>query len=190
MPDKILVLGCGPSANLVRDRGDLPYVVGVNDARKFCKLDALVTLDVLTSFEHERRQWILKAALEEAVPWYWYQRWDIMHKCPNAQQFELALGFHEEPPIERIQRDLVPAGYICTPWVACWMAWKWGAKDIGLLGVDLTNDHQLKNHGLPLSRGFANMEIAMARDGVYLKNLSPQTKLTSPAYMPLEEWLG
>lgn len=131
----IACLGLGPSLNLFNP-ADFEMSIGVNDIWKYFESEAVVCLDKRSAFTAERL-----LTIDNCKPKAFYSQivnWDTR---PDFHKIEL---FHHYPNHECILDYPQFNKSYCSPFVACQIAFRYyGAMDIHLFGVDLTNHKHL-----------------------------------------------
>ena len=156
---KIAILGTGDSLSLF-DPGNYDTVIGVNDIWRYHRVDALVVLNNQSSFPYDRLKHIKEAEPEvfysQMVSWDYKKGFRKIDFYPGYPNIICKL---EGPPYER--------SYF-SPFVAIQIAYRvYGATEIHLFGVDMTNHPNLKGDILTkMIRHFHNLKTALREKGV------------------------
>jgi hypothetical protein len=159
MGRKINVLGLGASLSLYIPDGSL--AIGVNDIWSRVKTDYIVCLDKRERFIPERLK-----TIDESEPIIFFSQLDDWQERKDFEKIELQPDFpNYKCPInsKKLPKSL------CSPFVATVIAYKLGATEIHLYGVDLVNHphlepvtcEQIKLH-------FRNLKIALIQNGCQL----------------------
>jgi hypothetical protein len=188
---KAIVMGLGTSLKLYE-----PYkssgilTIGVNDIGEFITPDILCIFDVPESFTKERVETILgtKSPMVTFFPEEWAKlEVDNIYKAKQAgnENFrEVSLGS-------------LPQGLTST-YTASVLAALMGAKEIGLLGVDFTQNHYNRNDGdHNLADKLNNINKLYGRlsyqlevlYGTSLYNLSPASRLEGVPRLSLDYFI-
>lgn len=138
--EKCLVLGLGSSLN---DLNELPAgitTIGVNNIQQKFDTDYLVTLDNIQKFDAERKQAIIN---NKGILFTQLGEWNSVRN--NVVEFKLGNygGINFE---ENLASDKLNYSYT-SPFVACVLAIYMGFDEIGMLGVDFTDNHFNKKDG-------------------------------------------
>lgn len=185
--ESILVCGCGVSLN------DLPHdyagiTIGVNDIGRRFDPTYLVVLNPRSQFSGERFRYV-EGSRAQAL----FSQLDLGIRHPRLVRLRLGQrGGTEVGP-----GDALPYTRN-SPYVALCLARYMGARRIGLIGVDFTNDHFFAATGShPLSRElrqideeYRRLDRACRDQGVEIFNLSPVSRLTSLPRMSFTEFLA
>lgn len=132
----INIIGCGPTAELWDGKGDS---LGVNDCEKTGKrVENLLLIDFPGKFSDERMA-IIKAT--DSIVWTQLSEWSkhfrsINMISPRRWRGELSKSYAQHSST--------------SPFVAVYLAWMWGYKEIILWGVDMNDNRpylteELKN---------------------------------------------
>lgn len=178
--DQIIVSGLGVSAAILRDTKIGCPIIGVNDMDRLLTPDYLVVLNDYSSFAEGRWPYIKSTGA----------KWVFSHldkeRLPlndTNKLVKLNLGKRGDTSFEH------GIGYTSnSPYVGVLLAHWMGAKNIGLIGVDWTDDHCFAKTGKhPLSHLFKkinaeymSLQQDLASRGVSLFNLSKESKLDIP----------
>lgn len=174
---KFAILGTG---NSIKDFIPSPEIttVGVNDIEKFIRTDYIVCVDPPRVFNKER----LKIITESKPKTFFtlkgndgedYDEWQKYFK--NIKQFKQA-----EPrgnPDMLSSETYLPVS-ICSPFSACCVAYKLGAKEITLYGVDLINHPNFSEELIQrIIKDFVKLKVELEKRGVKLFVGSKETRL-------------
>ncbi|HEY2117104.1 MAG TPA: glycosyltransferase, partial [Candidatus Angelobacter sp.] len=183
--ETILVCGCGASLAQVVSPEKL-ITIGVNDVGRLFHPDYLVILNPRSQFASDRFKYVENS---QAGAIFTQLNLGISH--PNIVRFRLGQRGGTE------LRDDESLPYTRnSPYVALCLAVFMGARRIGLIGVDFTNDHFFARTGVhPLSREFPQIDReyrqlyeACRGRGIEIFNLSEQSRLTALPKMPFQEF--
>ena len=183
----ILVCGCGPSLNALPTKPDC-LTIGVNDVGRRFDPDYLVVVNPASQFPPDR----LRAITQSRARAVFSQYPDL--PLAHAPLVRIRLGQYNgtdfaDPEVLHHTQN--------SPYVAIWLAIHMGARRVGLIGVDFTDDHFFGATGRhPLSgrlgqidREYAALAEACRVKGVELVNLSPTSRLTSLPRASLGAWI-
>lgn len=191
---KCVVMGCGPSVTTLQPYVDKCFKIGVNDVGDFCDPDMLVILDYKDVFAPKRYDTIISTRpkmLASQVP-----QWDKDIASPH-HFFQLRLGSRK---IENFDTDLasgkVPIS-ITSPYVGIALAYYMGFDEIGLTGVDFTQNHYNNNDGIhklnkrieEVNTAYKNIYNKLKEHDVLLWNLSKESVIGIPK-MDLKEFFS
>ena len=185
--ETMLVCGLGASLNLLAEPERF-LTIGVNDIGRRFDPDYLLVLNSRPQFSTERFAHI---AGSRAAALFSHLKLDVPH--PNVVQ--VVLGSFGAPDFSRPERLAHTRN---SPYVAVCLAVYMGARRIGLIGVDFTDNHFFGPTGRhPLSAQVARMDEeyrALARActaiGVELVNISPHSRITSLPRMDPDVFAG
>lgn len=170
----IIVCGCGSSLNELTDPQDF-ITIGVNDVGRQFTPDYLVVLNSRNQFKSDRFRYVEKS---QASALFTHLNLGITH--PNIVHFKLG---------KRGGTEFTDFGSLPytrnSPYVAACLAAFMGAKKIGLIGVDFTDDHFFAatgKHALTSQLAKINQEYsllaqALGQQGIELVNLSASSKI-------------
>lgn len=183
--ETILVCGCGASLKQVVSPEKL-ITIGVNDVGRLFHPDYLVILNPRSQFAGDRFKYVENS---QAGAIFTQLNLGISH--PNIVRFRLG----QRGGTELRDDDCLPYTRN-SPYVALCLAVFMGARRIGLIGVDFTNDHFFGRTGVhPLSREFPQIDReyrqlyeACRRLDIEIFNLSEQSRLTALPKMPFQEF--
>jgi len=156
---KINVLGLGESLSFyIPD--DSP-TIGVNDIWSKVQTDYIVCLDKRDKFSDERLK-----TIDESKPLKFFSQLEDWNNRPDYEIITLQPDY----PKYKCQINLssLPKS-LCSPFVACALAYKMGAKEIHVYGVDLINHPHLKAECCErIKLHFRNLKIALIQNGCRL----------------------
>jgi glycosyltransferase involved in cell wall biosynthesis len=173
--EAIVVCGCGTSLRELTNPGD-HITIGVNDVGRLFDPTYLVVVNPRTQFKHDRFRYV-----EQSNALVLFTQLDLGRVRPPVVRFRLGPYGGME-----IGADVLPHTQN-SPYVAVCLAAHMGARQIGLIGVDLTDNHFFGSTGRhPLSgrlpeidAQYGQLAHALAARGVALVNLSSISRLTS-----------
>lgn len=199
---KWLVCGTGPSLEAalpqIKEAIDNPYdsvrAVGVNTIGRWLSPNHLVVLDRYSDVTPEGRKTIIETQADQL----WCCRYDeeqtnwddrLLVSCARQPiRHRVRLNRTQPPPLDTMAPDELAFCY-CSPYAAVHVAYKQGARRIGMIGVDLTNHPTLQGHLAEIDAAFEAMHAALWDRGVELVNLSPVSAVVSVPKVELAEWL-
>ena|SRR3990172_2979872 len=178
MKNEYAVLGLGESIREFTWENDVT-TVGVNDIYRACHVDHLVCVDPQRVFSEERL-----FAIRNSTPKKFHS--DLLEWKPffgeRFQQFE-----RQKPRSSLIKLDEGKICYsICSPYVACIIAYKLGATDIVMYGVDF-NSHKtlsLRHKQAIIQRDFTNLYNELKKRNVKLMVGSDKSFLSG--FLPIK----
>lgn len=184
--ETILVCGCGVSLNeLPTDYAGI--TIGVNDVGRYFDPTYLVVLNPSSQFRQDRFRHVAES---RARAIFTQLNLGIAH--PNIVRFRLG----ERAGTNIASDDRLPYTRNST-YVALCLALYMGAKRIGLIGVDFTDDHFFERTGEhPLSgeiatinKEFAALRQSAAARGLEIINLSAKSRVSAFEKRPLAAFL-
>lgn len=179
-----IVFGLGKSVKLLsRSEAILNYnTIGVNDIDQYHTVDHLVIPDKWEAFREPRLK-IIGATQADTV-WLKEQRTFLgLEHHPDIRYYKVYSWKTEQE--NDLDTDRIPYHYI-SPFLACAIAWKYlRAKRIGLLGVDLLQDHHMSANQVYVNQGLGELRQALLRRGTELVNLSPIANLPALPLRPI-----
>lgn len=175
---KINVIGLGKTRHTANKLGGVMMSVGVNDIFRYCYVDHVVILDYPSRFTPERLDVIKKSTplsvITHIAEWQKY--------FSNVQVIKLA-KFRGD--ISELDTLAYPYS-ISSPYVACVHAYKLGASEIIMHGVDYTEHPTLSESDKlkTTKRNFYDLFVALQKRGVGLFVSSNGSALSSviPVY--------
>src|SRR5215831_15667120 len=185
--ESIVVCGCGSSLRqLVAPERFI--TIGVNDVGRLFQPDYLVVLNPRQQFRGDRFRFV-----EESGARAIFTQLDLGIRHPHIVRFRLGkfggVDFTDPNSLHYTRN---------SPYLAVCLAAHMGAKRIGLIGVDFTDNHFFARTGQhPLTREFAQIDReykalydSCARSEIELVNLSEQSRLSGIPKISLEEFAG
>jgi hypothetical protein len=172
----VIVCGCGPSLNELA--GPERFVtIGVNDVGRLFDPTYLVVVNPRPQFRDGRFQYVERSKAKAL-----FTQLDLGSVSPPVVRFRLGQYGGTEPGHSETLHYTQN-----SPYVAVCLAAHMGARRIGLIGVDLTDDHffgRTGRHPLAGRLGeidaqYGRLGAALSKRGVELVNLSPISRLTS-----------
>jgi GT2 family glycosyltransferase len=182
--ETIVVCGCGVSVNLLENPRRF-ITIGVNDLGRSFHPDYLVVVNPRNQFQDDRFRYV-----EESQAQVIFTQLVLGLRHPHVVRFNLG---------KRAGTDFSANSLNYTsnsPYIALCLAVHMGAKRIGVIGVDFTNDHFFGQTGvhaltrqLPqIDREYQQLYAECLRRGVEVFNLSRESRLTAFPKMPLAEF--
>lgn len=184
----VIVCGCGTSLALL-EHPERFLTIGVNDVGRFFTPDYLVVVNERRQFQGERYRYV--ESTQAKVVFTQLEKLEL----PQTRVVRFRLG-------RRGGNELSDADTLHysnnSPYVAVNLARYIGAKRIGIIGVDFSDDHFFGATGrhpltsqLPqIEREYAALAEACRADRVELVNLSPTSRLESLPRASLSDWAG
>lgn len=186
--ETFIIAGCGTSLNYYDDFSKY-YVIGVNDIERILTPDFLVVVNDFRTFMRGRWEYV-KDSLSPVI----FTHLENPGPITRASNLcRIKIGERNNPNLE----DLSKVDYTMnSPYMAAIIAYQLGARKIGMVGVDFTNDHFFSNTGThKLSKHIKNIDLEysvlkqiLEKKGVKVANLSPISLLESWPKMSLEEF--
>lgn len=182
----VLVCGCGPSLAAFRPTDDL-VTIGVNDVGRLFDPTYLVVVNPRNQFRADRFRHVERSRAQAL-----FTQLELGPVDPPVVRF--ALGRYGGTDVSEGTLHYTQN----SPYVAvCLAAWM-GARRIGLLGVDFTENHffgptgrhPLAAHMGQIDAEYAALGEALGRRGVELLNLSPVSRLQGLPRRDLDAFLG
>ena len=183
----IIVCGCGTSLNdFVPD--DQSVLFGVNDVNRKLKTRYLLCVNEPFTFKRGRFEWI-----NEHQSDYLFTQLKNLEIVRRETLVYFKLGARNGHSIDNIGAIDYTAN---SPYMALIIAYQMGASKIGIIGVDLTQNHffaETGDHLLTNRADIVNEEYRILGEeflsrGVKIANLSPISKISSWPFMTLEEF--
>jgi ADP-heptose:LPS heptosyltransferase len=174
--ESIVVCGCGKSLANFADYQQY-ITIGVNDVGRFFQPTYLVVLNNRNQFSGDRFNYVARSNAKAL-----FTQLDLGINHPHIVRFNLGqqngVGF-DTPNVLPYTRN--------SPYVAMCLAALMGAKGIGLIGVDFTDDHffgQTGKHLLAsqlaaIDQQYQRLEQTLRARGVSVVNLSGESRLTA-----------
>jgi hypothetical protein len=180
----ILVCGCGESLRDLRPRDDV-VTIGVNDVGRVLDPDYLVVVNPRQQFKNDRFRFV-ESSRARAL----FTQLDLGRVNPPVIRFRLGRygGVESETDSLHYTQN--------SPYVAVGLAAHFGARRIGLIGVDFTDDHFFARTGRHPLAGrlreidaqYGRLAESLARRGIELVNLSASSRLTTLRKLPPTEF--
>jgi hypothetical protein len=178
--ENIIVCGCGTSLEKLRNCHEEFITIGVNDVPAMFDPTYLLVTDHPGRFYGHRKELVQKSKAKHlftCVKGWRHQ--SIVH-------FEL--GYRE---LRSLESNTKIDHFLNSPYVAVGLAYKMGAKNIGLIGVDFTNGHFYNsndgshplikaNYLRRLNSSYQIMANELSKKGTSLYNLSEISKIEIP----------
>lgn len=186
--EKIIVCGCGMSLLDFKEHHTNYITIGVNDVPKAFNPTYLVITDHPVRFSKARQDMVNSS--EVRAMFTCVKGW----RHPNMVKFELG-----KKGISDINDPNKVDHFLNSPYAAVNIAYKMGARKIGLIGVDFTDGHFYSpkdgKHSLArmgymrdINAGYRMLRKALEKQGAKLYNLSPASmvepleKITLPEF--------
>lgn len=185
--EKIVVCGCGTSLNDIVEYKDDFITIGVNDVPKLFDPTYMVVTDHMNRFPLQRRKLVTESKCR------------FMFTCvkgwrrPNIVMFEL--GSRKQLNLDA--PNMVDH-FMNSPFVAANIAYKMGAVNIGLIGVDFTPHHFYVRDGShtlskmkrikAVNEAYGILCTNMKKKGVNLYNLSVDSRIDAIPKITIEEF--
>lgn len=172
----VIVCGCGPSLLELHDPGRW-ITVGVNDVGRLFDPTYLVVVNPRNQFKSDRFRFV-----ENSNARCLFTQLDLGRVRPPVVRFKLGQYGGTDVGAAEVLHFTQN-----SPYVAVCLAAYMGAKRIGLIGVDFTDDHFFARTGRHSLSGrlreidaqYGRLAAALARRGVELVNLSSISRLAS-----------
>ncbi len=183
-----IVAGCGSSINIYKDFSKY-YVIGVNDIERILTPDFLVVVNDHRTFMRGRWEYV-RDSLSPVIFTHLDNPGPITR---NSHLAKIKIGSRNTPNLD----NLTAVDYTMnSPYMAIIIAYQLGAKKIGMVGVDFTQDHFFENTGShKLSKHVKNIDQEylvlknLLKDkAVKVANLSPISLLSSWPKMDLDQF--
>jgi hypothetical protein len=183
--ETFIVAGCGSSLNYYTDFSKY-YVIGVNDIERILTPDFLVVVNEVRTFMIGRWNYV-RDSLSPVI----FSHLD--NPGPITRQAHLSkinIGERSNPNLDRMDRVDYTMN---SPYMAIVIAYQLGAKKIGMVGVDFTQDHffsntgthKLTKHTKNIDQEYLVLRNELEKRGVKVANLSPISLLESWPKMDL-----
>ena len=186
--ETFIVAGCGTSLNYYSDFSKY-YVIGVNDIDRILTPDFLVVVNDHRTFMRGRWEYV-RETLSPVIFTHLENPGPITR---SSNISKIKIGSRNNPNLDNL--SLVDYT-MNSPYMAIIIAYQLGAKKIGMVGVDFTNDHFFSNTGShKLSKHIRNIDLEysvlrnnLEKRGVKVANLSPISLLESWPKMDLDQF--
>jgi hypothetical protein len=175
--EKILVCGCGQSINQLPPNLDLP-TIGVNYINKYMPVDYLVCVNEVPTFSNDNFTFIESTSAKLV-----FSQLDLpIFNKKKLVHFDL--GTREEINLDKDKIDFS----VDSTYISIILAYKMGAKEIGLIGCDLIG-HTLFKRLEQINTAYTNLYNKLQEKGVNLWNLSKNSLVTTIPKKDLSEFL-
>lgn len=186
--EKIIVCGCGMSLLEFKEHHTNYITIGVNDVPKAFNPTYLVITDHPVRFSKARQDMVNGS--EVRAMFTCVKGW----RHPNMVKFELG-----KKGISDINDPNKVDHFLNSPYAAVNIAYKMGARKIGLIGVDFTDGHFYSpkdgKHSLArmgymrdINVGYKMLRKALEKQGAKLYNLSPASTVEPLEKITLQEF--
>ena len=184
--ETFIVAGCGSSLNLYSDFSKY-YVIGVNDIERKLTPDFLVVVNDNRTFMRGRWEYV-QNSLSPVIFSHLEDPGPIVRK---SHLVKINVGERNNPRLDQFQSV---DHTMNSPYMAVMIAYQLGAKKIGIVGVDFTNDHffsktgthKLSKHVVNIDNEYMQLRRELEKKGVKVANLSPISQLEAWPKMSLE----
>jgi uncharacterized Rossmann fold enzyme len=186
--ETFIVAGCGTSLNYYSDFSKY-YVIGVNDIDRILTPDFLVVVNEYRTFMRGRWEYV-RETLSPVI----FTHLDNPGPITRSSNIcKIKIGSRNNPNLDNLSLVDYTTN---SPYMAIIIAYQLGAKKIGMVGVDFTNDHFFSNTGShKLSKNIKNIDLEysvlrsnLEKKGVKVANLSPISLLESWPKMDLDQF--
>lgn len=177
-PTDIVVAGLGKSTENFAPLADRYFTVGVNDCDRFFTPEHLVVLDPPHRFNDSRRDIVCKTGAKHVwtTPDWPCLRGDPRRKKITTNRFDRVNRFDIDHKIPHFRT---------SPFAAIGLAYQLGALRIGLVGVDLLDDHHMHKFADVINEQLAKLSKLLLLKGTILVNISKIARLYSIPTAPL-----
>lgn len=179
--DKIVVCGCGVSLKTFEPFHKDFITIGVNDVPMLFNPTYIVVTDHITRFYGKRKDFVSSS------------KCDAFFTCVKGWRHEklvfFDLGGRE---LKYLDDPTKLDHFMNSPYVAINLAYKMGAKYIGVVGVDFTNGHfynkedgahplvKIPQHFKKVNSAYQSLRMELEKRGTFLFNLSQESKVEIP----------
>jgi hypothetical protein len=185
--ETFIVCGCGNSLNLYEEFPGA-IAIGVNDAGRKISCKYLVVVNEPKSFKWGRWKYV-----EENTADYVFTHLPNLSLPKPEQRVVISLGSPEGTNLENYGSIDYTTN---SPYMAVILAYQMGAKKIGIIGVDFTQNHFFAETGThKINREinrvlvqYENLANALVAKGIKIANLSPESMVNSWPKMYFEEF--
>lgn len=186
--ESFIVAGCGESINSFDDFSDF-FVIGVNDIERILTPDFLVVVNDYRTFMRGRWEWV-RESLSPVIFSHLDNPGPITRK---DHLVKISLG---ERNILNLDRKERVDHTMNSPYMAAIIAYQMGAKKIGIVGVDFTQNHffektgahKLNKHSKSINEEYKKLGEELKRRGIKIANLSSISNIDSWPKMSIEEF--
>ena len=184
--ETFIIAGCGASLNYYTDFSKY-YVIGVNDIERILTPDFLVVVNDVRTFMRGRWDYV-RDSLSPVIFSHLDNPGPIVRE---SHLVKINIGERNNPNLDRMDRVDYTMN---SPYMAVVIAYQLGAKKIGMVGVDFTQDHffsntgahKLSKHAKNIDQEYLVLRNELEKRGVKVANLSPISLLESWPKMDLE----
>lgn len=185
---KVVVCGCGTSLTSFLPYREKFVTIGVNDVGRLFQPDYLVVLNTPGSFKSDRWKYVEETKAKNVFTQY------------DAEKVK-GVGVEKIVKIELKKGDLNDTETVDhsnnSPYVGTVIAYHMGARVIGIVGLDFTEDHFFDETGRhPLTgslkmidEDYERLVEKLSKNGTELFNLSGESLVTSIPKITVEEFL-
>lgn len=186
--ETFIVAGCGNSVNMFEDFSKY-YIIGVNDIERILTPDFLVVVNDIKTFMRGRWDYIRDS--QSPVIFTHLDNPGPITRAGNIAKIKI--GKRGEPNLDNFN---AVDHTMNSPYMAAIIAYQMGAKKIGMIGVDFTQNHFFSETGThKLAKHLKNIDLEysvlrreLEKKGVKVANLSPISLLESWPKMSLEQF--
>ena len=186
--ETFIIAGCGASLNDYSDFSKY-YVIGVNDIERILTPDFLVVVNDHRTFTRGRWDYV-KESLSPVIFTHLDNPGPITRSSHIAK---IKIGRKGTPNLDQFN---VVDHTLNSPYMAVIIAYQLGAKKIGMVGVDFsqnhffseTGTHKLSKHLRSIDEEYGVLKNELSKKGVNVANLSSSSLLTSWPKMDLESF--
>lgn len=186
--ESFIVAGCGSSLSLYDDFSN-HYVIGVNDIERILTPDFLVVVNDIKTFMRGRWDYIRDS--KSPVIFTHLDNPGPITRAGNIAKIKI--GKRGNPDLDNFNSV---DHTMNSPYMAAIIAYQLGAKKIGMVGVDFTENHffsetgthKLSKHLKNIDGEYSVLRNCLASKGVKVANLSPISLLESWPKMTLEQF--
>lgn len=188
--ETFIIAGCGSSLNMYSGE-DLSkyYIIGVNDIERILTPDFLVVVNEIRTFMRGRWEFV-RDSLSPVIFSHIDDPGPITRKDHLAK---IKIGQRNQARLDQFQEVDYTMN---SPYMAAIIAYQLGAKKIGMVGVDFTNNHFFSETGThKLSKHISNIDSEysllrreLEKRGVKVANLSPISQLEAWPRMSLSDF--
>ncbi len=188
--ETFVIAGCGSSLNLYAGEDfSKYYVIGVNDIERILTPDFLVVVNDVRTFTRGRWEFI-RDSLSPVIFSHMDDPGPITRK---DHLVKLKIGQRSQARLDQMQEV---DHTMNSPYMAAIIAYQLGAKKIGMVGVDFTNNHffsetgthKLSKHIVNIDAEYMLLRTELEKRGVKVANLSPISQLQAWPKMNLSEF--
>jgi len=178
MLNDIIVAGLGKSAQEFASIAHKYVTIGVNDIDKFFAPTHLIVLDPPRRFHKSRMEIICNS---KASHIWITPEWPCLKDDPRIKRIS-TVRFDNKISFD-LDRDI--PNFRTSPIAGIGLAYRLGAKKIGLIGMDLLPDHHMHKFRKEINEQLGRLAKLLLERGVILVNLSSIANITSIPTAPL-----